>query len=240
MTKLLDDPNGVLAAKRATCHELHRRLGRYFQRNIVIAFEDWRAGNPFDIAKVVGDLNEAHTPELIDYYNLIVDQDCLIAGPEGPPGPEGPVGATGATGPEGPPGPGSYPLIAYGESESETDILSTDTTFTELLKVTFTAVADVNYMIEYNAEVYAPADEDKEWQCTVEIGGGGQTEIGFAHYKNLPYSDRWNDMSSGFKMYLGTLSGTIDVRINYRNGYGTGTGKIRRGRIAVTRLDMAP
>ena len=105
MTKLLDDPVGVLAAQAATCHELHRRIGRYFQRNIVIAFENWRAGNPFDLTKVVGDLNEQHTPELIDYYNLIVAQNCQQVGPPGPEGPEGPIGATGATGPEGPEGP---------------------------------------------------------------------------------------------------------------------------------------
>lgn len=112
MTKLLDNPIGVLAAKRATCHELHRRLGRYFQRNIVIAFEDWRAGNPFDIAKVVGELNEAHTPELIDYYNLIVAQDCLLAGPEGPPGPQGEPGEPG-------------PEFLYWQAENMAEVNST-------------------------------------------------------------------------------------------------------------------
>lgn len=104
MTKLLDDPVGVLAAQAATCHELHRRIGRYFQRNIVIAFESWCAGNPFDLSKVVGDLNEQHTPELIDYYNLITAQNCLQVGPEGPPGPAGADGVDGAVGPAGPAG----------------------------------------------------------------------------------------------------------------------------------------
>jgi hypothetical protein len=253
MTKLLDDPIGVLAAKRATCHELHRRIGRYFQRNIVIAFEDWRAGNPFDIAKVVGDLNEAHTPELVDYYNLIVAQDCLLAGPpgpEGPPGPAGadgpigpegppgPAGADGPIGPEGPPGPGAYPFVAYDENEAE--LMYTTMTYTERLKVTFTAVAGVYYRIDYSFELFCTADEDNEAQCTVEIGGGGQTEIGFSHFKNAPYADRWSQMPSGMKYYLGTLTGTIDVRLNYRNGYGAGDKGIRRARIAITRVDPTP
>jgi hypothetical protein len=48
-------------------------------------------------------------------------------------------------------------------------------------------------------------------------------------------------MSSGYKCYLGTLSGTTCyVRINYRNGYGTNNGFMRRARLLVTRVEPTP
>lgn len=238
MTKLLDAVNGVATAQRALCHELHRRLGRMFHRNVVIAFDEWRNTGTFSLEQFVGELNEAHTPELIAYYDLISAQDCLIAGPEGPPGPQGDPGPEG---PEGPAGPGAYPFIVYGEVEADTTILPGDTTFTQLLVVSFPINADWYYRIDYSAELYAEPDEDKEYECTVQIDAGAQTQIGFAHYKNHPYSARWNDMSSGYKVYEGTLSGTTCyVRINYRNGYGTNNGLIRRGRLLVTRVEPTP
>ena len=101
MTKLLDAPNGIATATRAACHELHRRLGRMFHRNIVIAFEDWRNTTVWDISKMVGDLNEGHTDELIAYWTLIEELGCAEAGPPGPPGADGIDGVDGAPGPPG-------------------------------------------------------------------------------------------------------------------------------------------
>lgn len=217
MTFILDAPNGPDACQVAACHELKRRLGRKFHRNIVVAFEEWRRTGTFSLETMVDGLNEAETDELIAYWQLIQDQECDTSTPVDPT---------------------PYPFIAYGENESE--VSYTTMTFTENIKVSFTAVSGIYYRIDYSFELETTADEDNEGECTIEIGGGGQTQIGFAHHKNYPYADRWNDMSSGYKFYLGTLSGAIDLRINYRNGYGAGTKKMRRARIAVTRVDPTP
>lgn len=74
MTRLLDTPAGIEAAKKAACHELRRRLGRMFHRNIVIAFEEWRTTGTFNLETVVGELNEENTDELILYSELIDDE----------------------------------------------------------------------------------------------------------------------------------------------------------------------
>ena len=130
MTKLLDAPNGIATATRAACHELHRRLGRMFHRNIVIAFEDWRNTTVWDISKMVGDLNEGHTDELIAYWTLIEELGCAEAGPPGPPGADGIDGVDGAPGPPGADGvdgvdgaPG--PEFLYWQAECMAEVNST-------------------------------------------------------------------------------------------------------------------
>lgn len=237
MTKLLDHINGPAAAKRALCHEARRRLGRFFQRNIVIAFEDWRnSPDPFNYDLFVngsGDLNEYWTPELIDYYLLLEEEECAIQGPQGEPGIQGDPGPQGPQGEQGEPGPGSYPFIASGTAEGES--YTTSATFQQKLRVTFTATTGTRYLIQWYFEMYAYDDED----CEVQVELNDTTQIGFAHFKNLPYAARWAQCNGG--MYFSTtLNGTINVDIDWRNGYGSGNKGIRRARIFVTRVDNAP
>lgn len=123
MTYILDAPLGPSAMKRAACHEIRRRLGRFFSRNMVIAFEEWRnatPGTPFNYETFVsayGRLNEAHTDELIDYYSLLEEEECAIQGPQGEPGIQGEQGIQGIQGEQGEPGePG--PEYLYWQAES--------------------------------------------------------------------------------------------------------------------------
>jgi hypothetical protein len=237
MTKLLDHPDGPAAAKRAMCHEARRRLGRFFQRNIVIAFEEWRAGpGPFNYDTFVngsGDLNEYWTPELIDYYLLLEEEECAIQGPQGEPGEQGDPGPEGPEGPEGPPGPGSYPYIASGVSEGESYTASS--TWVQKLRVSFSATLGVRYLIQWYFEMWATSDEDAE----VQVELNDTTQIAFSHFKNQPYADRWAQCNGGL-YFSTTLDGTTDIDIDYRNGYGAGNKGIRRARIIVTRVDEAP
>lgn len=237
MTKILDHPQGPAAMKRAMCHEARRRLGRFFQRNIVIAFEEWRNGpDPFNYDTFVnasGDLNEFWTPELIDYYMLLEEEECAIQGPQGEQGIQGEQGPQGEQGIQGEPGPGSYPYIASGVSEAASYTASSS--WVQKLRVSFSATLGVRYLIQWYFEMWATADEDAE----VQVELNDTTQIGFAHFKNLPYSDRWAQCNGG--MYFSTvLSGTTNIDIDYRNGYGAGNKGIRRARIFVTRVDNAP
>lgn len=118
MTKLLDAVGGLDAAKKALCHELHRRIGRMFHRNVVIAFEQWRNTGTLDYDVFVGELNEAHTPEILAYSTLLDDQECAIQGPEGPPGPEGEQGIQGEQGEPG-------PEFLYWQAENMAEVNST-------------------------------------------------------------------------------------------------------------------
>jgi len=101
MTFLLDAPNGPETAQMAACHELKRRLGRKFHRNIVVAFNEWRDTGTFSLDTMVDGLNEAETNELIEYWTLIQEQDCAEEGPVGPQGPQGDQGIQGDPGPQG-------------------------------------------------------------------------------------------------------------------------------------------
>lgn len=213
MAKLLDTPIGVATAHRAACHEIARRMGRKFHRNIVIAFEEWRNTGTFNLSTMVADLNEEHTQELIDYFTLMTEEECI------PDAPEPPVVY--------------YPFIAYGTSEGES--FTTSATFVEKLRVDFTATLGVKYRIDYTFENYKVADEDV--RSRVQIND--TNTICESDWKNQPYADRWNTGTGGF--YLSdTLSGATHVDIDWRNKYGTGDAGIRRARILVTRVDPAP
>ena len=213
MTYILDAPNGPAAMQRAACHELRRRLGRFFQRNVVIAFEEWRAAGgvaPFNYETFCGRLNEEHTDELLDLYQLLLDEECA-----------------------GQPAEMIYPYIVDGASEGES--YTTSVTFVQKLRVSFTAVLGVRYRIDYNLETFCQDEEDVKAQVQLN----DSTDIGFHHFRNGPYADRWSQMNSGF--YISdALSGNIDVDIDWRNAYGSGAKGIRRARVIVTRVDEAP
>lgn len=210
--KLLDDPVGILAAQSAACHELHRRLGRFFKRNIVIAFDEWRTTNVFNLETMVNGLNEAHTPELIEYYNLIQEQQC----------------SNGEKGDPGDPGPPGSEYIVDGSSEDQSDNTGD---WQQKLRVSFAATAGYRYKIEWYYELGKGADEDAEGRTQIN----DLTEIEFSHFKNQPFSFRWNEGCAGY--YITTdLDGPVNVDIDFKNGYGETAATIRRARLLVTRL----
>lgn len=70
---LLNSPLGILSLYRATHDQIERRLRRWFKSNTVVAFDDWVAGGKtiFDFYTVLGNLNEAHDPEVMNLLDLI-------------------------------------------------------------------------------------------------------------------------------------------------------------------------
>lgn len=227
MTYILDAPNGPAAMKRAACHEIRRRLGRFFQRNVVIAFEEWRASGgvaPFNYNTFCGPINEQHTDELLDYYQLLVDEECAIQGPQGDPGPQGEPGT---------PGLPYYPFIAYGDSEAAS--YTTSASWQQKLRVSFTATLGVQYKITWYFEMYAVADEDVEVQ--VELDDTNQ--VAESKFRNPPFANRWAQCNGGF-YFADNLSGNVDVDIDYKSGFGVGQKGIRRARLIITRVDEAP
>jgi len=243
MTKILEHPMGPAAMKRALCHEVRRRLGRFFHRNVVIAFEEWRnSGGPFNYDTFVngsGNLNETWTPELLDLYELLEEEECAIQGPQGlpgiqgEPGDPGEPGEQGEQGPQGDPGPGSYPWVAEGTSEGES--YSTNPVYIQKLRVSFSATLGVRYRIEWYFEIYSPADED----IVAQVELNDTTQIAKSWFRNGPYASRWAQCNGGL-YFSDTLSGTVTVDIDYQNAYGFGSKGIRRARILVTRVDEAP
>jgi len=117
--------------------------------------------------------------------------------------------------------------VASGESEAVSG--TTDSAFQQKLLVSFTATLGVRYVIHTYCEAQSPADEDVEAQVTINT-----VEQMFMHFKNQPYSTRWAQMN-GAIYQSNALNGNQDVKINWRNGYGTGTKNIRRARIFVMR-----
>jgi hypothetical protein len=108
MSDLPNTPEGREALRKLACFNIRQRGGRFFQRNIVLAYEQWRtSGAPFNeiefLTTFCGDLNAEHDQEIMNDNALLDALEC--EGPAGPEGPEGPAGPTGPEGPEGPEGP---------------------------------------------------------------------------------------------------------------------------------------
>jgi hypothetical protein len=131
MSNLPSTPEGREALRKLACFAIRRRGGRFFQRNIVLAYEQWRtSGAPFNeiefLTTFCGDLNAEHDQEIMNDNALLDALACEgpagpegpegPAGPAGPTGPEGPAGAEGPTGPEGPAGP-EGPEYLYWQAE---------------------------------------------------------------------------------------------------------------------------
>jgi hypothetical protein len=125
------------------------------------------------------------------------------------------------------------PYIAYAVDESQTNI--TTETWQQKLRCTFTATAGVRYRIDFYFELNAYQDEDVEAQVQINDAAVIPT-IAEHHFKSSPYSSLWNCGDGGF-FVTDALSGTVNVDIDFQNGYGTHTKSIRRARILVTRVD---
>lgn len=122
----------------------------------------------------------------------------------------------------------SAAYITDGASEGESS--TTSGTFQQKLLVSFTATNGVRYKIDAYAECNAPADQDVEWQLTIN-----GTEYCFGYHKSHSYAATWNKWNAGFYV-SNSLSGTIDLKINWRNSYGANAKIIRRARILVTQI----
>jgi hypothetical protein len=72
MTNLLNDVEGRNASLVAQRFLLQRRLSRFFKRNLVIDYNQWSVGSgDFDLATLLGDLNDGHDDEIRDLYRLL-------------------------------------------------------------------------------------------------------------------------------------------------------------------------
>lgn len=126
---------------------------------------------------------------------------------------------------------GFDPYVAHNTAESQQSTSSA--TYVQMLRCTFTAETDVRYKIEFYFEMNAPVDEDADAQVQIN----DTDTICEACFKNFsPYTERWNDGTGGHYI-TDSLSGTVNVDIDFKSGYGAGTKYIRRCRILVTRCD---
>lgn len=148
-----------------------------------------------------------------------------VDGADGINGTNGIDGINGINGLDGADGAPGVLLVASDTSESES--VTTSSSWVNKLTVVFPATLGKMYMINSYCEIGSVADEDVEGRLAVS-----GVEQAFAHFKNQPYAERWSQMNGAF--YLSdALTGNITVTIDYRNGYGAGNKKIRRARLAI-------
>lgn len=127
---------------------------------------------------------------------------------------------------------GNLPMayIASGASESESS--TTSSSFQQKLSVTFTATSGIRYVIFYSMEIGKAADEDVEGRMQLN----DTTTIAQPYYKNPPYATRYAGVEGGHYV-SDSLSGTINVDMDWRNAYGSGAAYIRRARIVVLKVN---
>jgi hypothetical protein len=70
-SNLLGTTTGVNAMVTAQRHLLERRLSRFFKRNLVIDYNQWKSGGGFTLETLLGELNGHHDEEIIDLYRLL-------------------------------------------------------------------------------------------------------------------------------------------------------------------------
>ena len=71
MSNLLTDQEGRDVVVTAQRYLIQRRLSRFFKRTFVIAFDDYENTGYFDLSILLGQLNEAHDPELRALFRLL-------------------------------------------------------------------------------------------------------------------------------------------------------------------------
>jgi hypothetical protein len=70
-TQLLTDDEGRNAIKVAQQFLLKKRLSRFFERNLVMSYEEWKAGGGFNLSTTLDDLNDFHDQEIRQLYRLL-------------------------------------------------------------------------------------------------------------------------------------------------------------------------
>jgi hypothetical protein len=71
MSDLLNTATGRAAILTAQRFLLERRISRHFKRNLVIDYNQWLSGDDFTLETLLGDLNKAHDPEILNLYSLL-------------------------------------------------------------------------------------------------------------------------------------------------------------------------
>lgn len=71
MTQLLTTEDGRNAAIVAKKFLLQRRLSRFFKSRLPIAVEEYENTGVFDLATLLGQLNDAHDPEILTLFRLL-------------------------------------------------------------------------------------------------------------------------------------------------------------------------
>lgn len=100
MSDILSTPEGISVITRILCHEMKRRAGRFFHRNVVRVYDKFVDTGSTDLSLFVGPLNEFHDDELLSWYEMLEANDCAEQGPQGEQGIQGIQGEQGEPGPE--------------------------------------------------------------------------------------------------------------------------------------------
>jgi hypothetical protein len=129
--------------------------------------------------------------------------------------------------------PNPMPYIADAADETESSTTSSD--WVQKVRCTFTATSGARYKIEWYFEQNSYMEEDIDSRVQIN----DTTTICEGHFKNFSaYTELWEENVGGFYITTG-LSGTVNVDIDFKSGYGTNAKKIRRARILITRIDNA-
>lgn len=123
------------------------------------------------------------------------------------------------------------PYVAHETLEPEQTV--SVASWTQFLRCTFDAESGVRYKIEFYFEMKAPIDQDIDGRVQIN----DTDTICEACFKDLSaFADRWNDGTGGHYI-TSSLSGTVNVDVDFFNAYGVDDKYARRIRILVTRCD---
>lgn len=125
-----------------------------------------------------------------------------------------------------------FPYIASGSDDTETTF--TSASWAQKLRVSFDATSGVRYLIQWYFEMNAYTGEDIDGRVQLN----DTTDLAEVHFKSSDYSTLWNGGDGGM-FFSDSLSGTQNIDIDYKSGYGSNDKKIRRARILITRVDDA-
>lgn len=71
MSDLLNTEAGRAAIVTAQRFLLQRRISKYFKRNLVIDYNQWLSTGQFTLTTLLGQLNKARDPEILNLFNLL-------------------------------------------------------------------------------------------------------------------------------------------------------------------------
>jgi hypothetical protein len=71
MSDLLNTATGRAAILTAQRFLLQRRMSKYFKRNLVIDYNQWLSTGEFTLSSMLGALNKAHDPEILNLFSLL-------------------------------------------------------------------------------------------------------------------------------------------------------------------------
>lgn len=119
--------------------------------------------------------------------------------------------------------------VASGVSESESS--TTSSSFQQKLRVTTPSLTNgLRYLIQWYCEIGKVADEDVEYQVQLN----DTTTIATFAWKNHPYSTRYTGCTGIY--FSTTLSGVVNIDIDWSNEYGFNPAYIRRARVIVLQV----